>query len=225
MTRPSLEDEFRAGLQRRADDVDTTVDLLGPVQEAGRGRRRRAWVAGSVGLAAAALVTAAVVQSAGTDKGTDGGTPPVADDPPTEPLPTEWRTEAWHGLQVEVPADWAWGAGPIDVRGTSIRCGGPDGDGALRRPPGRIESTCAKEWTSTSTSDSADYVWLDVDRRVRNGGPRRWLLPRRRSTSTARRVTDRHGQPGTGPADPRTRCDLSRGARPACRALPPSTPC
>ena len=25
-----LEDEFRAGLQRRADDVDTTVDLLGP---------------------------------------------------------------------------------------------------------------------------------------------------------------------------------------------------
>ena len=30
----SLEDEFRAGLQRRADDVDTTVDLLGPVQEA-----------------------------------------------------------------------------------------------------------------------------------------------------------------------------------------------
>ena len=33
----------------------------------------------------------------------------MADDAPSEPLPTEWRTEAWHGLQVEVPADWAWG--------------------------------------------------------------------------------------------------------------------
>ena len=32
----SLEDEFRAGLQRRADDVDTTVDLL-----ARPGRRSR----------------------------------------------------------------------------------------------------------------------------------------------------------------------------------------
>ena len=37
-----LEDEFRAGLQRRADDVDTTVDLLGPATTAvRRGRRRR----------------------------------------------------------------------------------------------------------------------------------------------------------------------------------------
>jgi hypothetical protein len=103
-----LEDTFRAGLQRRADDVDPTADLLGPARSAARGRRRRTRVAGSVGLAAAALVAAAVVQTVGDEP--DRGTQ-VAETP-TEPLPAEWRREAWHGLQVEVPADWAWGGAP-----------------------------------------------------------------------------------------------------------------
>ena len=64
MTTTDLEEAFRAGLQRHAEDVDTTVDLLGPAQAAARGRRRRRWVASAaIGLAAAALVTAVVVQA------------------------------------------------------------------------------------------------------------------------------------------------------------------
>jgi hypothetical protein len=154
----TLEDAFRAGLQRRADDVDTAVDLLGPARSAARGRRRRTWVAGSAGLAAAALVGAVVVQDVGTDNGEDTGTT-VADGPST-PLPTEWRTEAWHGLQVEVPADWGWGAAPVDTLGDSIRCGGPyDGTSYVGRPVSATD-VCSMTKHDETTSP---YVWLGAD--------------------------------------------------------------
>lgn len=168
-----LEDAFRVGLQRRADDVDTTVDLLGPARSAARGRRRRARVAGAVGLAAAALVTAAVVQSVGDEP--DRGTQ-VAD-PPAEPLPTEWRTEAWHGLQVEVPAHWGWGAAPTTMSfdaQTLLLCGGP---GALVGPDGRhlVNPVRSEPWVGRPVMASDDcagepfpepeapYVWLGAE--------------------------------------------------------------
>jgi hypothetical protein len=157
----SLEEAFRTGLQRRADDVDTAVDVLGPARSAARGRRRRAWVAGSVGLAAAALVTAAVVQSVGDEP--ERGTP-VAD-APSEPLPTEWRTEAWHGLQVEVPADWGWGGAP-DACGVGAVLGYPYGErsGMAASSPyvGRpISNTDA--CGSVPETPGADFVWLDPE--------------------------------------------------------------
>ncbi|GAB3258989.1 hypothetical protein [Nocardioides dilutus] len=123
-----LEDAFRVGLQRHADGVDTNVDLLGPARSAARGRRRRTWVAGSVGLAAAALVTAVVVQDAGGPDGRDDSQ--VVDREPSDPLPTEWRSEVWHGVQVEVPANWGWGTAPISMSfdpRSRLLCGGPGG--------------------------------------------------------------------------------------------------
>lgn len=161
-----LEEAFRAGLQRRADDADTTPDLLGPARAAARGQRRRRFaVTGAVGLAAAALVTAVVVQNAGGSDGPDGTTVLDAD----EPLPTQWRTEAWHGLQVEVPADWAWGSAPVASAGESLRCGGPDGDVPYVGRPVMASDVCtmAKHFEPT-----APYVWLgaDVDPGTRDVG-------------------------------------------------------
>ena len=51
----------------------------------------------------------------------------AADPSSTSPAPiTEWRTEAWHDLAVDVPADWGWGTAPIDIGldGPSL-CGAP----------------------------------------------------------------------------------------------------
>ena len=160
----SLEEAFRTGLQRRADDVDTAVDLLGPARSAAAGRRRRAWVAGSVGLAAAALVTAAVVQSVGDEP--ERGTP-VAD-APSEPLPTEWRTEAWHGLQVEVPADWGWGGAP-DACGVGAVLGCPDGERSRHRP------------RSSAVRRTADLQHRRLRRVFRTTPSGRLRLARRRS--------------------------------------------
>jgi hypothetical protein len=159
-----LEDAFRAGLQRRADDVDMTVDLLGPATVAARAqRRRRVAVTGAVGLAAAALVTVVAVQDPGGSRGDDGTQ--VSDPGPSEPLPTRWRTETWHGLQVEVPADWAWGASPGScgvgaVVSADGRRGGVDFHGTpyVGRPVSNTD-ICG----SPPGPPRADRVWFDAD--------------------------------------------------------------
>lgn len=154
-----LEDAFRTGLQRRADDVDTTVDLLGPATTAARGRRRRRYVVtGAVGLVAAAVVTAVVVQDTGGSDGPDGTQ--VVDREPSEPLPTAWRTETWHGLQVEVPADWTWGSAPIESVGESLRCGGPDDGQPYVGRPVMASDVCMMMKHHEPT---APYVWLGAD--------------------------------------------------------------
>jgi hypothetical protein len=147
-----LEDAFRTGLQRHADDMDTTADLLGPARSAARGRRRRTWVAGSVGLAAAALVTAAVVQSVGDEP--DRGT--TVADTLSDPLPTEWRAEAWHGLQVEVPADWGLGVAPVGSPSSLARCGGPYDEPYVGRPVATTD-VCTSAFMEPPTDP---YVWL-----------------------------------------------------------------
>jgi hypothetical protein len=153
----SLEEAFRTGLQRRADDADTTVDVLGPARSVARGRtRRRFAVTGAVGLAAAALVTAVVVQNTGGPDGPDGTA--ILDD--TEPLPTRWRLEAWHGLQVEVPADWSWGSAPLETAGEMLRCGGPDEQRPYVGRPVMASDLCMmmKHFEPTQP-----YVWLGAD--------------------------------------------------------------
>lgn len=160
-----LEEAFRAGLQHRADDVDTTVDLLGPATSAARGQRRRRYaLTGAVGLAAAALVTALVVQNAGGRDGPDGAQ--VVDRDQSEPLPTEWRTETWHGLQVEVPADWAWGGAP-DACGVGPVLGAPYGErGGVDHETtpyvGRPVSN-TDDCGNVDQAPQADSVWLGPD--------------------------------------------------------------
>lgn len=153
-----LEGAFRDGLQRRADDVDTAVDLLGPARAAVRGQRRRMWMTGAVGVAAAALVTAVVVQNTGGSDGPDG--PRVVDEGLSEPLPTEWRTEAWHGLQVEVPADWGWASAPVGEGEDRMTCGGSDGIEPYVGRPVVASDMCMG--TTAPVTPTAAYVWLGV---------------------------------------------------------------
>ena len=154
----NLEDELRAGLQRRADDVDTTVDLLGPATEAGRGRRRRAWVVGTVGLAAAALVTVAVVQSVDTDTGADG-TPPVADNRRPSRCRPSGAPRPGTACRSRCRPTGRGGPGRSSPEASSAVA-----DPMARSPTSAAPShrvTCAKEWSEESTPQ-ADYVWFDA---------------------------------------------------------------
>lgn len=151
----SLEEAFRAGLQRRADDADTSVDLLGPVRRDARAQRRRRFtVASGAGLVAAALVTGFVVQHASDGPDAPDGATVLDND---EPLPTAWRLEAWHGLQVEVPADWAWGSAPLESNGETLRCGGPDSDTPYVGRPVFASDACEM---AKYLQPNAPYVWL-----------------------------------------------------------------
>ncbi|MGH3336498.1 MAG: hypothetical protein ACRDOZ_11805 [Nocardioides sp.] len=46
------------------------------------------------------------------------GPPATAGDPP----PTQWRTELWQGVSVDVPADWAYGGAPMESAGDTVAC-------------------------------------------------------------------------------------------------------
>ncbi|MFL6003767.1 MAG: hypothetical protein ACJ72P_13240 [Nocardioides sp.] len=39
-----------------------------------------------------------------------------------DPLPTQWRTEYWHGISVDVPAEWAYGGAPMVNGGDTVAC-------------------------------------------------------------------------------------------------------
>jgi hypothetical protein len=167
---------FRAGLQHEADLVDISAPVVAPAGAAAR-RRRRGRVVMAVAAAgtAAALVTAVALQGDDPDAGRDDRNQVADSNPPdTEPLPSEWRTETWHGLTVEVPADWGWGTAPItmsfDPR-TPLLCGGP---GAMVQPDGKrlVNAADGTPWVGRPImlSDAclgppypppaAPYVWL-----------------------------------------------------------------
>ena len=170
-----LEELFRSGLQRHADDARTDVDLLGPARAAAATRRRRRWaVTGGVGLAAAVLVASVVVQDPSAPGRPDGHAPQVVDEGPQEPLPDRWRTETWHGMSVEVPADWGWGVAPTTMSSGGDEqhlCGGP---GALVDSTGRdlVNPVDTQPWVGrpnmasdlcvrSSVPDAkAAYAWL-----------------------------------------------------------------
>jgi hypothetical protein len=174
-----LEELFRGGLQRRADEVDTAVDLLGLARAGTRGQRRRRWAVGGVaGVAAAALVTAVVLQDPSTPErpGGDDDTA-VVDEGSQQPLPNDWRVETWHGLSVEVPADWGWGTAPMAMsfdRQSRLLCGGP---GAMVRADGKkfVNPERGIPWVGRPVMLSDDclggtypapvtpYVWLGAD--------------------------------------------------------------
>src|SRR5689334_1399165 len=96
-----LEERFRTSLPRHAEDADTSVDLVGPARTGAGRRRRRRLVTGAVGLAAAATVTVVVVQHRG-DPGPAGGDGFATDQQAT----ATWRSESWHGVELDVPDDW-----------------------------------------------------------------------------------------------------------------------
>jgi len=117
MDERELEQVMREGLQRRAEDVDTSA----PVVERARAARRRR----RGGRAAIVLAAASVVAVVATGVVLAGNEPNEgASDRVAHPghLPTEWRTEYWHDMQVDVPADWGYGGAPMRSAGDTVAC-------------------------------------------------------------------------------------------------------
>lgn len=137
-TDEQLERTFRAGLEHHADVVDTRAPVVAAARSTVRRRRRSRWAVGLVAAgAAAALVTAVVVHDPSDEGPRDNDDAQVIDPGPSEPPLSAWRSETWHGLTVDVPADWGWGTAPItmsfDPR-SRLLCGGP---GHLVRADGK----------------------------------------------------------------------------------------
>ena len=118
--RAELERLIRAGLERRATDVDTDVPFAARARAAAR--RRRGVRTGVTAVCVVAVVAAAAVV---VDRGPNvfdriGG--PAAGSPTQgSEQPSAWRTEYWHDLQVKVPADWGYGGAPMRLGGTESR--------------------------------------------------------------------------------------------------------
>jgi hypothetical protein len=96
---------------------------------------------------------------------------------------TDWRPESWHGLTVDVPADWGWGTAPgaVSIMATppasssmTFLCGGPGAevaaDGGRPAQPKRdtpwvgrpvmLSDSCE---ASVDPTPAAPYVWLGAD--------------------------------------------------------------
>ena len=171
-----LERAFRAGLQRAADRAEVGVPLTERAHTGARTRRRRRWTA----VAAATAVVVIVGGATAVVRNGDGDDPGRTDHTAVDPTPvavTEWRAESWHGLTVDVPADWGWGTapGPISMTPeTDVFCPGP---GAMVTADGmkRVDPAATEPWVGRPIilsdlcvgarydSPKAAYVWLGAD--------------------------------------------------------------
>ncbi len=99
-------------------------------------------------------------------------TPEASDDataaPSAEPASTQgWRTEVWHDVQLEVPADWAVGYAPFTSGGDVLECAvgplgsdGPDGPDTTTPyvgRPGAGSDVCDGTGVDVPTQD---FVWF-----------------------------------------------------------------
>ncbi|GAB3766553.1 hypothetical protein [Microlunatus parietis] len=168
-TDEDLEQIMRAGLAGRAGQVDTDV----PIRV--NRPRSRGWVLPAAAAAAVGiLIVAALVLP--------GANVPV---PPSDdrtlvanpPVPSNWRLESWHGVQVSVPPDWGWGGAPTpDHGGRSgtgdlLDCGtaayrSADGNPTqdTARPyvgrPVMMTDACSVIQGQNFPQPKAPYVWL-----------------------------------------------------------------
>lgn len=175
-----LERLVRDGLERRASDADTSAPVVDRARAAVRRRRAGRVAAGVAGSAVAAVaVTGVVLQQTGP---AITQPLPLATDNPSASAPAtaggDWRTESWHGVMVDVPAAWGWGAAPRSLDGNQDEiffCGGPGamvtGAGErLANPeatlpyvgrPIMLSDLC----TGGQADDApvAPYVWFDAE--------------------------------------------------------------
>lgn len=142
----------RDSLRARAERVDTTAPLVAAARRTVRRRRG----AGAVLVAAAAVVAvvvAGVVVRDPEPRLLPGG-PTTADDP------SGWRTERWHDLAVDVPADWGYGVAPMRSAGMDVVCGEQPEGGYVGRP---VMTTDACMGGNAISDSAAPYVWLGAD--------------------------------------------------------------
>lgn len=152
---------FREALQGLADGADVSAPIAAQARAAAARRR-----AGRVVMAVAAASVAAV-SVAGfvvSRDWSDESAGPVVDQPSESAEVTEWRTEYYLTMQVDVPADWGWGeigfgtncataatappGVPLDPETTPYVGRPVYGAGECDWPPG---------------PPSADYLWINSD--------------------------------------------------------------
>jgi hypothetical protein len=144
---PELERLVRGSLDTHAGEVDTTVPVAARARAAARPRRGR-WIAAGAAVAVAAAIAAVTVPVLVVDH-----QEPESNVVGDVGLPTQWRTEYWHDISVEVPADWGWGVTPTRVGDQLVRCG--DGGGAYVGRPIATSDLCAE------ARGAGPYVWFD----------------------------------------------------------------
>jgi len=179
-----LERLMKEGLEQRAASVDESA--AGQLVAAARaGSSRSPWRTTAVmGLAAASVagIAFATVALDDDDIRSGGRSTPTTGDPGTGTEVTEWRTEYWRDVKVDVPADWGWGGAPqpdiVDPEsgsnGEPIDCGaeayiGPDGTRFLNggdstpyvgRPLMMTDACMGQVGPGSWRPPTAPYVWL-----------------------------------------------------------------
>lgn len=110
-----LERMMKEGLEQRAATADESA--AGEILMSARaGSARRSWRNTAViGLAAASVAGVAFATLVlDDDEIRSGGRGDPASGAPATGVPvTDWRTEYWHDVKVDVPADWGWGGAPM----------------------------------------------------------------------------------------------------------------
>lgn len=178
MDEQELEATLRGGLASRAEGADVTAPVVARVRHDVSRRRRTRW---GMGAAAASVVLVAGGVAAVTAGGDSGGEQPRVSDPTAGDVApgdvTEWRTEYWADVAVDVPADWGYGGAPMRSRPTPVACYpaasvGPDGTpttareeqslGWVGRPIGLTDVCAGYPWIEHSPQEepAAPYVWL-----------------------------------------------------------------
>lgn len=108
-TETAEEQALRTALARHASDVDWSPVLLpAPDRMPSRTRRGRPWVPIAVAAAVIAVVGGPVALSRQWAPEPNRRPIPTASDPTTEPAPAGWRWESYGGVQLLLPATWAW---------------------------------------------------------------------------------------------------------------------
>lgn len=154
-----LERLVRDGLRARADRVDTGAPV---VAAARRTVRRRRGVRAGLAAACAVVVVASTAAHVTRDAGPDSSVPTDAPTAAVDPGPVEggWRTERWHDLAVDVPADWAYGPAPLGIRGDAHICGDLPRRPYVGRPVYLSDVCIGGDYLRESV---APYVWLGAD--------------------------------------------------------------
>jgi hypothetical protein len=173
-----LERLIRAGLERHAAEVDTSVPVASRARAAARRRRSARVAVGSVcavSVIAVAAVALDLVDGLDRSEGPAVGTPTEGSG-----HVSEWRTEYWRDMQVDVPAGWGFGGAPMSMPedgsgARALACGAvaivsADGEKLGRedpampyvgRPIAQTDVCAAYPWIGPNSGPPmAPYVWL-----------------------------------------------------------------
>jgi hypothetical protein len=167
---PELERLIRAGLERHAAEADTSVPVASRARAAARRRRSTRVTLGSVcvvSVIAVAAVAVDLVDGLDRSEGPAVGTPTDGSG-----HVSQWRTEYWRDMRVDVPADWGFGGAPMPMpedgsESTTVACGAVAMVSAGGEKLGREDPTMPYVGRPIAQTDVCDaYPWIGP-----NAGP------------------------------------------------------